>query len=274
MSVSRLIVGTNWFMGYSHCTPSQDTYIKENIRQRKAMADIMEVFFRRGVDSVLGGITPEPMVDAIKDVQDRTGVKGVIISTPHFKIGPETPANGLDPDDVQRVLDDEARCGAHICMPHQCITDALLDRCSRTIRHIDQITRGIRERGMVPGLSTHMPETIIYTDESKIDIETYISIYNSMGFLMQVEVDWTASIIQKAAKPVLTIKPMASGQVRPFQGMNFVWNTIRPQDMVAVGTMCPREAEELIDMSLQILANQAGNIKLQETRSKASVKPK
>jgi hypothetical protein len=119
-----------------------------------------------------------------------------------------------------------------------------------------------------------MPEAIIYADESKLDVETYISIYNSMGFLMQVEVDWTASIIQKAAKPVLTIKPMAAGQVRPFQGLHFVWNTIRPQDMVAVGTMTPKEAEELVDMSLQILNNQAITPQLQETRSKASVKPK
>jgi len=274
VSVSRLIIGTNWFLGFSHCTPSKDMYIKEVIRQRKVMADILEVYFRRGVDSILGGITTEPLADAIKDAQDRTGVKGVIISTPHFKITPQTPANGLEPDDVKRILDAEAAHGCQICMPHQCITDALLDRCTRTIRHGEQFCRAIRERGMVPGLSTHMPEAIIYADESKLDVETYISIYNSMGFLMQIEVDWTASIIQKAAKPVLTIKPMAAGQVRPFQAMHFVWNTIRPQDMVAVGTMTPREAEELVDMSLQILNKQAIAPQLQETRSKASVKSK
>ena len=274
VSVSRMIVGTNWFLGWGHSTASQDHYIRENIRQRKVMADILEVFFRRGVNAVLGGITNEPLPDAIKEAEDRTGVKGVIISTPHFKIGPETPAKGLDPDDVKRVLDAEAAGGCAICMPHQCITDALLDRCTRTIRHADQFCRAIRERGMIPGLSTHMPETIIYADESNLDIETYISIYNSMGFLMQIEVDWTASIIRDAKKPVLTIKPMAAGQVRPFQGMHFVWNTIRPQDMVAVGTMSPREAEELIDMSLQILDKQAVSVNLQETRSKASVKPK
>jgi len=274
VSVSRLIIGTNWFLGFGHSTPSQDSLIKENVRQRKAMADILEVYFRRGVDSILGGITTDPLADAIKEAQDRTGVKGVIISTPHFNLTPDTPAKGLDLDNLKQVLDAEAAHGAHICMPHQCTTDALLDRCMRKIRHADQFCQAIRERNMVPGLSTHMPEAIIYADESKIDIETYISIYNAMGFLMQIEVDWTASIIQKAAKPVLTIKPMASGQIRPFQGLNFVWNTIRPQDMVAVGTMTPREAEELVDMSLQILSNQAVNVKLQETRSKASVKPK
>jgi hypothetical protein len=129
-----------------------------------------------------------------------------------------------------------------------------------------------RELGMVPGLSTHMPEAIIFADESGLDVETYISIYNAMGFLMQVEVDWIASVIRGAKKPVMTIKPFAAGQIRPFQGFNFVWNTIREQDMVTVGTMSPKEAAECIEMSLSILEHRTADVKLQETRSKASIK--
>ena len=103
---------------------------------------------------------------------------------------------------------------------------------------------------------------------------TYISIYNAVGFLMQIEVDWVARIVNKAQKPVMTIKPLAAGRLPPFQGLTFVWNTIRPQDMVTVGTSSPKEAAEVIEMSLNILArNQASaSTPLQETRSKASVK--
>jgi len=137
---------------------------------------------------------------------------------------------------------------------------------------MEAICRMIRERGMIPGLSTHMPETIVYADETGLDVETYISIYNSMGFLMQVEVDWVAHIIRNAHKPVLTIKPMAAGQLRPFQALTFVWNTIRPQDMVAVGTMSPKEAAEVIEISLGILESRDSTIALQETRSKGGVK--
>jgi hypothetical protein len=36
-------------------------------------------------------------------------------------------------------------------------------------------------------------------------------------------------------------------------GFNFVWNTIRPQDMVAVGCMTPDEASEAIEYSLAAL---------------------
>ncbi|MBP7572252.1 MAG: hypothetical protein KBA95_19530, partial [Acidobacteria bacterium] len=68
------------------------------------------------------------------------------------------------------------------------------------------------------------------------------------------------------------IKPMASGQLRPFQAFQFVWNTLRPIDMVAVGCMTPDEAREVIEISMGILSGRAHEAELQETRSKSSVK--
>ena len=138
---------------------------------------------------------------------------------------------------------------------------------------MDQICAAIRRHGMIPGLSTHMPESVTYADESGLDVETYIQIYNSMGFLMQIEVDWIQRVILNAKKPVMTIKPFAAGQIRPLQGLTFVWNSIRPIDMVTVGTMSPREAAEVVEMSMGILERRTINVNLQETRSKASVKP-
>ena len=271
-SVSRMIVGTNWFLGWSHCTPAKDTYIKENVATRKVIADILEVFFKAGVDTLMGPIIVDPLSEAIEEAQDRTGVEAIIVSTPWYTVGPETPEQGLDLGEVEKVLDEEVRRNVRISMPHQATTDNLVDRCTHTIRHMDVLCHMMRERGLIPGLSTHMPNTIVYADESGLDVETYIAVYNTMGFLMQVEVDWVHRIIHNAKKPVMTIKPMAAGQVRPFQGLTFVWNTIRDQDMVTVGTMSPREAAEVIEISLDTLSKRAFSAPLQETRSKHSLK--
>jgi hypothetical protein len=272
VSVSRMLIGTNWFLGWSHCTPAKDTFIKENIRDRKRIADILEVFFRHGVDTIMGLVDHEPLIDGIREAEDRTGVKAIIVSTPHMPTTPVTPATGFDLGEVERIVAMQAAKGATFCLPHQCTTDNMVDRCTREIRQLGPVCKIIRAHGLVPGLSTHMPESIVYADESGLDVDTYISIYNSAGFLMQLEVDWVASIIRQAKHPVMTIKPMAAGQLRPFQAMTFVWNSIRPQDMVTVGTMTPLEAQELIDLSLQILDGQRVYMPLQETRSKASVK--
>ena len=271
LSLSRMIIGTNWFLGYSHCTPSKDKLIKDLVANRKAMADIMEVFFAAGINAVMG-LGDDLLADAVKDAEDRTGVKGIIVSTPLFPINRDTPIKGFDPGEVERIMDAQVKCGAAFVMPHQGTTDAMVDRCSREIRKMDQLCKAIRDRGMRTGLSTHMPESIVYADETGLDVDTYISMYNAMGFLMQVEVDWISRIIAGAKKPVMTIKPMAAGQIRPFQAFNFVWNTIRDCDMVTVGTMTQDEAKECIELSLSILERRVSDLKLQETRSKASIK--
>jgi hypothetical protein len=95
------------------------------------------------------------------------------------------------------------------------------------IRRVGRYTSMIRERGMIPVLSTHMPDTVVYADKAEADVETDLQIFNAYGFLMQVEVDWASRVIQMAMKPVLIIKPLASGQLPPFGGLTFVWNSIR-----------------------------------------------
>jgi len=272
VSLSRMLIGTNWFLGWSHWSAAKDDYIKEVVRKRKTIADIIEVFLRAGVDTLMGMVNCPPLGEAIKDAEDRVGRKVIVVATPAFAVTPRTPVDGFDMDEAERILDDAAKLGTTVCMPHQATTDCMADRCTRTLRKMDVLCAKIRERGMIPGLSTHMPETIIYADESGLDVETYIAMYNSMGFLMQLEVDWVARIIQGARKPVMTIKPMAAGQLRPFQALNFVWNTLRDRDMVAVGTMSPKEAAELIELSMGILERRPSSLELQETRSKAPVK--
>ena len=274
LSISRMIIGTNWFLGWSHTTAAKDNFIKENIRERKTMARIIEVYLRNGVDAIMGQIDNDPLKAAICDAEDSTGVKCHIISTPHFPVNSETPTKGFDLSEAERIIAHNKSMGAEFFLPHQCTTDAMVDRCTSTLRKMDDLCALIRKYEMIPGLSTHMPESIIYSDESGLDVETYISMYNSMGFLMQVEVDWVANVIRNAKKPVMTIKPMAAGQLRPFQALTFVWNTLRPQDMVTVGTMTPAEAEEVIEISLKILEGRDTQIKLQETRSKSSIKSK
>jgi hypothetical protein len=271
VSVCRMVIGTNWFLGYAHSTAAKSRSVERLVTNRDSIAEIIAAFLERGVDAIMCPHTVTCIPEAIAEAEQRTGRRLVVISTPSFTCTPRTPVDGFDLDEVARVLDGEVSKGVSICMPHTSTTDLMVDKCTRQIRQLDVVCRMIRERGMIPGLSTHNPETVIYADETGLDVETYIQIYNAMGFLMHVEVDWVAGVIHRARKPVMTIKPFAAGQLRPFQALTFVWNTLRPCDMVTVGTMAPEEAAELVEMSLRILEGQAAMGQLQRTRSKASL---
>ena len=272
LSLSRMIIGTNWFLGFSHTSVAKDKLITQHV-DRKTLAGILEVFLAAGVDTMMGLITRPLLQDAIKDAQDRTGKKLILVSTPGFPTGLDFPTKGWDIFECEKILDAEHKAGSHFCFPHTSCTDNILDKCTRELRHLPALCRMIRDRGMIPGLSTHNPESIVYSDERNYDVATYISIYNAMGFLMPIEVDWVAHIIRNAKKPVMTIKPMAAGHIRPFQAFNFVWNTLRDIDMVTVGTLTADEAKECIELSLSILERRKADVDLQGTRSKASVKP-
>lgn len=271
ISLSRMLIGTNWFLGFSHCTKAKSQFLRSHFDGYKPIADIIEVFLNAGVDTLMGPFWDDCMPEAIKEAEDRTGVKAIIVSTPRFTTTPRTPVDGFDMGEVNRICEEHAQLGAAFCMPHTSTTDAMLDKCTKEMRKIDQLCAAIREHGMIPGLSTHVPESIIYADESGLDVETYISIFNAMGFLMPIEVDWVQRLIQRAKKPVMTIKPFAAGQVRPLQGLTFSWNAIRDCDMITVGTMTADEAKECVELSLSILERRASNVELQATRSKASL---
>ncbi len=260
-----MIIGTNWFLGYSHTSLAKDKFIK-SYQTRENIADILTVFLKQGIDAVMG--MPVPLLhDAICTAEDRVGRKITRIITPHFNVVPGGPPEA----EPARVFDQCREMGATFCMPHQCITDSLMDRMHGKIRDIDLYTRMIRDRGMIPGLSSHMPEAVTIADATHADVETYIQIYNAAGFLMQVEADWVMRIISHARKPVMTIKPLAAGRLLPPVGLAFVWNTIRDQDMVTIGTTTPDEAREVIDLSLDFLNRRQPENELQMTRSKKSL---
>jgi hypothetical protein len=272
VSMPRMIIGSNWFLGYSHTTPAKDRLIHASFADYRNLADLLQVFLAAGVDAVMGFGRNELLQAGVKEAEQRVGRKCIIVSTPSLPHDRSTAASGFDMDEIKRLLDAEAACGATFCMPHTSTTDDMVDNCAREVRHMAPVFAEMRTRGLVPGLSTHLPQTIVFTDETGLDAETYISIYNAMGFLMPLEVDWTQKIIHNARKPVMTIKPMAAGHIRPFQAFHFVWNTLRAQDMVTVGCMTPDEAREVVELSLSILEGRAADLALQETRSKATVK--
>lgn len=230
ISVSRMIIGTNWFLGYCHSTRGKSRFMERIVTNRDAVADIIAAFLEYGVDTIMCPHTQTCIPEAIEEAQQRSGKEVIVISTPSFTTTPETPDQGFDLDEVARTLDGEVEKGVAFCLPHTSTTDVMLDRCRREIRQFDVLCRMIRERGMIPGLSTHAPESVIYADETGLDVDTYIQPFNAMGFLMHVEVDWVARVIRKAQKPVMTIKSMAAGQIRPFQALTFSWNAIREPD--------------------------------------------
>lgn len=265
VSVSRMIIGTNWILGWSHRSASADHMIKERFDTSEKFIPMLEIFLTSGVDTIMAPFAASPMlVRAIKETEQRTGKEIIMVDTPMLNV--DNSAEGRK--SALESIKLSAKNGAKICLLHHSSAEKLVNKNEAVIARLNDYTTMIRETGMVPGLSAHMPELITYSDANGYDVETYIQIYNPMGFLMQVEIETVASIINNAKKPVMTIKPMAAGRCTPYVGLNFVWNTIRPCDMVTLGCTAPEEAEEDIEISLAAIEHRFPNI---EKRSSPNV---
>ncbi|HIV87897.1 MAG TPA: hypothetical protein H9896_07325 [Candidatus Pygmaiobacter gallistercoris] len=244
VSLPRMIAGCNWISGFSHRGPAQDEMIMKHHSGPESVSEIFTSFLNNGVDACLGLFgTDEDLIDAVHLAEQKTGKKMIILDEPVLNVDDNPIARMQAQAEIKKC----AQRGATFCLPLHSSVEQLLCKNTRSINRLPDYLAMIRDAGMIPGLSAHMPEVIQYADLNEYDVETYIQIYNCMGFLMQVEIESVIKTIHNAKKPVITIKPCAAGRTTPFVGLNFAYNTIRPQDMVCIGCFNPAEAEEDVE---------------------------
>ena len=111
----------------------------------------------------------------------------------------------------------------------------------------------IRDAGLIPGLSAHMPEMITYTDENGYDIETYIQIFNCAGFLMQVEIEDGRLDHPEREKAGHEYQIDGGGPRHAVCRSYVQLERAAPCDMVTVGAFSADEVHEDVEISLAAL---------------------
>src|SRR5512137_1911676 len=136
LSVSRMIIGTNWFLGHSHWSNAKSRFIVGYMDAQR-IAEILEVYLKEGIDTTVGLMQEPVMLEAIQRAEDKTGRKVIKLGTPGLDIsgGPQAW------DNLKRALDLQAQNQISVCMPHQSTTDVLLDRQHRTVRDMEEISK-------------------------------------------------------------------------------------------------------------------------------------
>ena len=257
--ISRLMIGSNWFTGSSHTSAAKDRWLKR-YQTVERIVEVLEVCTAAGLNSICSG--PDAKLrEALAAHEQQTGRHIYWFITPA----------GDDLSELLAGIEQCAEWGAEFCFPHQSYTDNRLLVAEQRIEGMEQITAKIRSLGMIPGLSTHRPETIKVSDAAGYDLATYIQPYNAAGFLCAVETDWVAKVINETPKPVICIKPLAAGRLMPATGLSFVYHSIKPTDTVCIGLLSPEEADEDIALVRSILTGVEEPLELHYARSKASL---
>ena len=149
---------------------------------------------------------------AIRYAEDKLGQRIKIIDT----VSPNVDDTAEARREAMATIKKSRELGADVTLIFHSKVEELVNKNKKAIPRLPDYLAMIRDEGLVPGLSCHMPELVTYSDMNGYDVETYIQIFNCMGFLMQVEVEQVAAIIRNAKKPVMTIKPFAAGRTTRF----------------------------------------------------------
>ena len=268
VDLPRMLMGTNWLLGWSHTSAAADRAIKEKYARPEDFYPVFEAYLQYGIDAIMAPASTNPiMVDAIRYAEDRSGKKITIIDTPAMNVDNSPEARA----EAREVIRHSREIGAAFCLIHHTSVEQLVNKNKRIIDRLPDYLYMIREEGLLPGLSVHMPEVVQYTDANDYDVETYIQIFNCMGFLMQVEIESVARIIWNAKHPVMTIKPFAAGRCTPLVGLNFNWNVIRDCDMITVGANSAAEVHEDVEISFAALERRMANIEGRSSPFKQAV---
>ena len=229
LKISRLICGTNPFVGISHHGLRG---LKFRIHYRK-VERIEEIMLYLAQEHGINACISSPrdnIAHAIKTVERETGQDFYWICSPSRRI----TAKGLKPNIYTQIQ----WCADHqvsVCAPHRNYTDKALNRDKRIIEGVEDILASIRDKGMITGLTCHSAEIVRIVEERKYDVPIVVQPLNPLGYQSNVPPSELIKIIQNTKLQILVIKPMAAGRITPEIGLSYAFKHIKPSDFVSCG---------------------------------------
>lgn len=260
VEISRLICGTNTFNGYSHFSNAKDEWTRRYFTVEKVV-EVLEKCQDLGINSLLG-----PVNEKTSLAQEMLISKG---RKPMEWIS--TTLGSLDIDVLKAEIKQAANMGHKLHAIHCSFVDSHLATYKQEITDLEILLKYIRDLGMIPGISTHRPETLSVIKTKKYDVNFINLPFNVTGFLCNLEVNWIARIIQDIDIPIINIKPLAAGRLMPEEALPFCYKNIKSIDAVAIGLMSPEEAEEDAIIALNCLTDAQDNRELLATPSKSTI---
>jgi hypothetical protein len=232
VSVSRFILGSNPFSGFSHQTPEVDLAMKryftaETIKRTLRAAEAL------GINTLVGR-TDHHIMRVLLEYWDEGGAIQWFAQT--------CPEVGNHQTCVERA----ASSGAKACHIHGGVMDHLLAQGG--LAEIPPVVEMIHEKGMLAGIAGHDPRVFEWA-ERNLDVDYYLcSYYNAAHRDKRAEhisgmKEWfleedrriMTELIKTLSKPVIHYKVMAAGRNDPAQALAYVKRHLRAADAVCVG---------------------------------------
>jgi hypothetical protein len=249
LAVSRFILGSNPFSGFSHQSPEMD----QVMRRYFTSARIKQLMYEAeglGVNALIAR-TDFHVMRFLLEYWDEGGRLQWFAKT--------CPEVGDHPTCVTRALQGEAKA----CHLHGGVMDFLY--AQNRLDEVAPVIKMIRDHGLLAGIAAHNPKVIAWA-ENFLDVDYYMcSYYNAAHrdehaeHVSGMEEWWLeedrqamTQLIQTLSRPAIHYKVLAAGRNDPVEAFNIVAQTMRPTDMVCVGIF-QRDQPSMLRQDIDLL---------------------
>ena len=248
ISVTRFILGSNPFSGFSHQGEDRDHdmiryYTVDRIKQVFREAE------KLGINTIIGR-GDQHIIRTLLEYRESGGTLQWVAQT-----CPEMKNN-------ERSVEDIIKGGAVGCFVHGGYMDFL-----HTNNRLDEVPPAIamiKEAGLAAGIAGHDPRVFEWA-ENNINVDFYMcSYYNSLHrdenaehisgrpeWFLPEDRNIMTQLILRLKKPVIHYKIMAAGRNDPREALNYVARHLRKNDAVCVGIF-NKEKPEMLEENVRL----------------------
>lgn len=252
-TISRLLVGTNPFFGYSHFNGVLDRFMREWYTMDRR-AEVLHACERAGITTWQLHYHADTIA-LLKRIRSE---------------GSRLQTFLLSDFDMQKdfsMIPELGKMGFLGMAHHGNRTDEAFR--ARDMSRVHEFTKRVRQTGVMVGVSTHNPEVVDFIESNGWDIDYYMTCFyrvsrtpeearalmageRPMGeTFLEKDPDRMSQMIRRTAKPCLAFKILAAGRAgwntdQVESAFRFAFDHIKPSDAVIVG-MCPKFKDEIAE---------------------------
>lgn len=249
LNVSRFILGSNPFSGFSHLSPEMDQVMRRYFTSER----IKQLLYEAegfGVNTLIAR-TDHHVMRLLLEYWDEGGRLQWFAQT--------CPEIGDHPTCIARAV----QGGAKACHLHGGVMD--FSYAQGRLDEIPPVIQMIRDHGLQAGIAAHNPKVIEWA-ENYLDVDYYMcSYYNSAHrderaehvsgmeeWFIEQDRQAMTSLIKKLSRPAIHYKVLAASRNDPAEAFDVVAQTMRPMDMVCVGVF-HRDFPQMLQQDIDLL---------------------
>ncbi len=241
-SFSKVLCGTNAFWGHSHFSEARsaeylrhfdDETIERTIRHSITL----------GVNAV-ESCANERIVSILSRVRKGNPAPIHLVGSTRIDETSELKSH-------QQKLSFLIQNRTDICVVHA----QYVDRPNKgdSIGGLEEMIDKIHAAGLLAGISTHQVATIEWCENRNYGIDTYLFPLNVSGFVYpgykgRETVRERVNIVRAVAKPFILIKALAAGRIPPSEGLPFIAENAKANDLISLGFGTEDEASEALKL--------------------------